>query len=294
MKEIIDIKQDRDRKNIDVGGTPAKIIEKGKKRLLDNCQIPSKQRIFVLDPFDLSRAERTITLIEKPTPRRIKIPLKSYLPVETSSDYSERPNVEDLITRFEENRTQFIDSLYQQRNLKTNKKETHERYDQFLSGLDGKRESIKSLRDLMDLIILKLDDLNTNHQRLERILEKHPGLLPSILEYQNVKTRIFCPECQKITSRELRGDEQNPLCCTTTFDSFLRSGRYIPEGPVLTAILFCAGINPLINKNSPYLGKTIDILKKLGKLDRPMLVYDEEQVPTMVESYLMESPTNET
>lgn len=276
MEQLLPIEFAQDMSNIDIGGTPAKVLENDKISHLEKLNMSSEQTLAILDPFDSSRSERSIAISNTGRFQKIKVPLLKNFPIETPSDFIQPGKLTKVYESFSMQKERICSQLYQKYPfLKKKREEILQRYNQFLDRLEIICKDSPNIRDLMDSVLLELLPPKSNCRRLESVLEGNHLVTLEILREREMKTRIFCSGCKKIIPVTMNFQDKNKeICEHLNFLEAVHKGTYIPDGSTLTAILFCSGINPLLNIHSPYLTDTIQVLKKLGRLDRPVLSTD--------------------
>ena len=192
---------------IDIGGTPAFVINAREYEVI--LQKFSKERvILVLDPFDLSRNERTIVV----NGVRIKFEIDAN-DVNISADTIPAPKT-----------------------YKANKEMGAE-----LKGvLDDSCRECKTLRNFMNsLVCYFTKDLKIC--LLEDVLISIKDKILQIIKTKQIPVRAICPICNKFCRINL-GEK---TCCGASKE-IIETGRYIPEKGYFRPFLLLAGIIPSI------------------------------------------------
>lgn len=191
---------------IDAGGTPAYAITSKKyEKLLQ--KIDKENVILILDTFDLSRKERTISVNSAKI--KFQIEVKD---VNLSADAVPAPK-------------SYVVNGEISPELKT-----------YLNLLIN---NCKTLREFMNSLIKYVaKDLKTC--LLEDVLASIKERVKKIVEKTQITARAVCPVCNKFNKIILR----EKTCCGA---DVLETGRYVPQDGYLRPFLLLAGIIPAIS-----------------------------------------------
>jgi len=270
---------------IDVGGTPANILEKNNFFKAKACGIKTEEIIAILDPFDLSRAERTLLLGDY---KIGKIKFSVEVPNNQTNLSSEQVKVlpEEcgrLLEAAEASMIGKIQSIYGKRidieKIKAN-------YSKLIEGVMNLAENSKNLREFMnDLVKFMAPELKTI--LLEEILRNNLGVVYELLQKTDIPVRAICPYCSCFFDSTLRTLEFCPLCNEKIkSDELIKSGRYIPQSGFLPVIVWLCRYS--IFSNSQEKKEQINrIMKTIEKQGNPLYGYTElKEKRTMFESFL--------
>jgi len=268
---------DKDISLIDFGGTPEKIMESNPVEILlkkaDNYQM-----IAILDPFDLSRAQRRFVLSKKCP--RIKFSVGNI--------NSEKYSADKFKVCIEEAKQ----SLELAENYVLNLfpgfkgKDIARVYSEFRQEAINIAKNSLSLRDFMNSLFKYLLPAEIKTERMEDILSKNKDKIYSLLEKYPINVRAFCPECGKTEWTNINKDNLEELVCCIPKRRLIETGSYIPEGKFLRLIVALGGITSLIDSECDYLNEAIDLLDKNFK-SYNVLIKDKYSESTMFESYML-------
>jgi hypothetical protein len=229
---------------IDFGGTPANIL---KGKAIDFEKI-KQESIFILDPFDLSREERTISLEDGK--RKIKFPVDmDKLSVDISSEFCCAPDY---------NKTkELLESSLEKLILGPEiKKKLIEEILPVLSNSNNLREFMEGL--------VKLIYPRAKFVRLEEVLARNSDKIKKILAKVDIPIRVICPECKRFTNLTLPKGEICKKCNKKiSTEEIISSGDYIPQKGFL-AILTSLGGYKTFSKSEEKKLQIKEINKSLG------------------------------
>lgn len=291
MKDYIDLEEVKSTYIVDIGGTPANVLERGKLCFLLNRGIKPKQIISIMDPFDLSRTERSLVFNNYGNVKKLKFSIPENITNEkTSSELVPAPDSKQILSFFTENKGKILDPLYIKYKIfsKEEKNKISQRYDDVKNNISTLSINSQNLREFMNSLIEVLSPVKIIVKKLETILSENQNKIFEALKFKDIESRSFCPTCKKMISCTFNKDKLKEIfCCSNTVENIIKSGNYIPEEGMLPTLLYLSGITPCISTNSDYGKKALDILKNLQKFDRPIVMYSGNPDMTMFESYLL-------
>jgi len=289
MVDSIELDEAQNLKGLDVGGTPANVLEKGKLGFLLDSGIKPEQLVIVVDPFDLSRIERSLILGNEGGVKRFKFSAEVPGSEKTSSEYARSPLKDDVMLLFQGNRGKILDSFYRKHQIfkPDAKKIISVRYDSLQAQVTECASKSKNLRDFMNSLIGTLSPVPVKLTYLESVLAENKTTVYDVLKQRDIEARVFCPGCGKITPYVFSQARIEEKVCCSTANEIIEKGSFVPEEGMLPTLLYLSGITPCLGKDSSYGAKAIDILKSLGRFDRPFVMYSGSPKETMFEYYLL-------
>lgn len=267
---------------IDIGGTPANILERNLFRVAKLNGIKQERLIAILDPFDLSRAERKLVLGDYKT-SAIKFPVE--IPNNQTNLNSEKvspPNPEECRRLLQSVDNLIIGKIQGIYSKKLNVIEVRQRYCKFVKDTENLAKISGNLREFMNGIVTLLSpDLKL--VKLEDILSRNSQIVCEILEKTDIPVRAICPSCNCFVQMSLR--EKTP-CCGISNGEIIQSGKYIPQAGFFAVILYLCGYEVYSNNTEKEM-QAKEIMSRITKTDFLLARYSEMQNRTMVESYLL-------
>lgn len=290
MEDSVDLEQAKEIYDIDIGGTPANVLEKGKLAFLLSRGIKQEQIIFVVDPFDLSRVERALIVSDVGTVKRFKFQVKVPGTERISSEYIEAPDRKQVLQLFQDNKGKIVDALSGKYKFfkKDQKALLSERYELMKSAVLDVADSSKNLREFMNSLIQVLSPVPIKLKKLESVLIENQEKVYDILKQRSIEARVFCPDCGRMVPYTFNNENlRENICCSVTAEDVIKKGSYVPEEGMLPTVLYLCGITPCVGRDSSYGAKALDIVKSLGKLNRPFIRYTGEPNKTMFEDFML-------
>lgn len=292
MADSIDLEEAREVYQIDIGGTPINILEKGKIGFILDRGIRAEQMVVVVDPFDLSRVERSLVLSDVGKVKKFKFPIKMSEEGRTerlSSEYVDAPTREQILQLFQDSRGKILSALYSKHQIfkPDRQKELARRYDKLQRRVAQSAEQSENLRVFMNSLIEILSPTTIELKSLESVLSKNQKRVYDVLRQRDINVRVFCPKCGRITPYAFNINRLKEEVCCTTADMVVKKGSFVPEEGMLPTLLYLSGITPCVGKESNYGKKAIRILKDLGKFDRPFIMYSRKPNKTMFEEFML-------
>jgi hypothetical protein len=236
---------------IDFGGTPANIL---KSNALDFKKI-KQESIFILDPFDLSREERTIFLGEC----KIKFPIEiRNLSVDASSEFCSAPDY---------NKTkELLESSIGKLPIEIKNK--------LIEKILFVLSNSKNLREFMGGLV-KLVYPSVKFVRLEEVLSINSDKIKNLLLKTEIPIRTVCPECKRFTRLILPKEEKCTKCSKKiSSEQIINSGEYIPQEGFFAILTYLCGYKTFSKSEAKRL-QIKEINKKLNTKFEP-LFYDED------------------
>jgi hypothetical protein len=288
MEEIVGLDNVKNFCFVDVGGTPAKVLENGKISLLLDAGISSEQLVVVLDPFDLSRAERSFALSNSGAIKRIKFSVPVAINEKISAGCAKSPQAEDVFERFSRDRDENLGAIYVKYGVRLGSREAvAKRYDLLAQNMGILADASLNLREFMDGVVSILSPVSIKFKHLESILSANQEQMYKLLRIRDVGARIFCADCGSVYNDILSKDKLERKACCSDLRTVIQRGSYIPLNGILPVLLYLSGINPSMSNDSPYKDNVFGILKSLKELNRPLFIYSGKS-KTMFENYLLQ------
>lgn len=271
---------------IDIGGTPEFLMLDNTLRIakLNGCN--PDDLVAILDPFDLSRAQRKLELGDYKI-KSIKFPVE--VPggaVDMSSDKVKPPKSEEILPLLEAAEQAVIGKLQSTRkNMDIN--QVKERYSYFKKKLLALSNQTADLRDFMNCLVNLLSPA-LRIIRLEDILSGNIEIVYEILNRVDIPARAICPSCSRFTELWLKSRYSNCSRCSNPISSedIIKSGRYIPQAGFFAVITYLCGYRTFSNSEEKT-EQARKIMQEIGIIGEPILTYQEPKTrQTMFESYL--------
>jgi hypothetical protein len=289
MKDYIDLEEAGEINNLDIGGTPANLLAKDKVGMFLSRGIRPEQLVAIVDPFDLSRVERTLKLAEYATTKNLKFSVDVPGTEKVSSQVVSPPRREKLVQAIDQSKGKLVEAVCNHYGIfgKNEKRLVAGRYDLFKEKVMQTMDSSANLRDFMEALVPALSPIPLSMKRLEGVLSQEAAVVEEILKKRDIEARTFCGECGKMNHYTFNKDHlDETVCCTTTARDLIQKGSYVPEDSMLPVLAYLAGFTPCIVQGREYGLKAIKILKDLGKFDKPIVMYSGKPEKTMFESFL--------
>ncbi len=289
MIDSIGLEQAQDIYNIDVGGTPANVLEKGKIGFLVDRGIKPEQIVMIADPFDLSRVERSLVISDVGNVRRLKFPVRVPGTEKFSSERVSPPTKEEVLQLFQSNRGKILDALYNKYQIfkQVRKKAIAERYNKLQEAVTESAEQSENMRVFMNSLIKILSPLPVQLRYLESVLSTNQDRIYEVLKVRDIEARVFCIGCGRIIPYTFNSNRLEEKVCCSTAETIIEKGSFVPEESMLPTLLYLSGITPCVGKDSSYGTRAIEIIKSLGKFDRPFIMYSRRLDKTMVEYFFL-------
>jgi hypothetical protein len=273
---------------IDIGGTPAFIVKQDLLSITRQNEIESNQLVAILDPFDLSRAERKLELGDYKTKSlnfSVEVPNGW---TELSSEFVSPPKPEECMKLFDSAESCVLGKLQSVYGKRINISEINSKYALLRDEVERLARESGNLRDFMNgLTKILLPDIRTI--KLENILSQNKSVVYRILEKTDIGARIICPRCNMFYEDTLR--KENSVCTKCNMENSNRqiidSGRYIPQQGILPVITCLCGYLTFSN-NSDKVAQTNEIFDKLGVKGSAIMPYKApEKGMTLFERFIL-------
>lgn len=270
---------------IDIGGTAQNVLEKNKIEFVLASGIKEEQIIIVLDPFDLSRAERRLPISTDCKTKFIKFEVDVGA-VNDSAETVSPPSAKSIIQSFEQNKLIIVETLINKYRKEVDLQKLGYQYDLLKDSIAKTARGSKNLYEFMSRLTSLLVPPQVKIIPLEQVLSKNTQVVYNLLKRFDINARAICPNCNKFAKVSLK---DKTLCCSVSADKIIENGKYIPEDGFFGVILYLSGYIPCISSESKYGPLAIEILKKYG-IDEPrFVIYDKLQNQrTMFESYIIQ------
>jgi hypothetical protein len=272
---------------IDIGGTPANVLGSNKIYIARANGISSEQLIAILDPFDLSRAERKLELGDykiKAIKFSVDVPENKN---EFNSEMVNSPNYEEFLRLFESAEGAVIGRIQGTYGKRINIQKIKEKYSILKERAKELSQNSGNLREFMDGLI-KLLAPGLKIAKLEDILSQNYSIVYEILEKTDIPARAICPSCNCFTEVFLKPRFSYCSNCSKELlnEDIIKSGKYIPQQGFLPVITYFCGYLAYSNSKEK-IEQTESIMKMLGKSGSPVVEYKEAEKRTMFESFLL-------
>jgi hypothetical protein len=289
MADYIDLEEAKGLYLLDIGGTPANLLAKDKIGLFLSRGIRPEQLVAVVDPFDLSRVERSLELSDAGSVKRIKFSVEVGDNEKVSSEKAEPPAAEEILRQFLENKGRIVDAVCNKYGILRGepKKRIGARYDLLQARVIEISQTAPNLREFMNRLVELLSPFPLRIKKLEGVLAENLPLVREVLKNHEIKARVFCPDCGKMTPYSFNLNKLEEKVCCSNADAILRAGSYVPEEGMLPALVYMAGINPCIAQGREYGLKAIEFLKSMGEFKRPLVMYSGRPERTMFEAFML-------
>ncbi len=278
---------------IDIGGTPERLLAKDFPQIIVLNNLNNSQIVAILDPFDLSRAERKLELGDyKIRSLNFSVEVPNGW-TELSSELVSPPKPEECKRLFDSAESCVLGKLQSIYGKRVNLSKVRERYAVLRNEVTKLAKDADNLRDFMngltkillpEIIIIKL----------EEILYQNKSVVYKILEKADISARIICPRCNMFYEDTLR--KESSICTKCNMKNpnrqIIDSGKYVPQKGFLPAITYLCGYMTLSN-DSDKVVQTNAIFDKLGVKGSAILPYNAlENGMTMFERYLLGDSNN--
>jgi len=268
-------------KNIDIGGTPAKVLELNKIGNALNKGVKPEQLVYILDPFDLSRAERKLIFGNysiKGLKFNVDVPS-----TDLSSEYVDGPDSYEIISLMNRFKPKILGNLVNKyRGIDKNALEN--RYEELKDKITKLSEISANLREFMNRLIILLSPEPIEIMPLEKIFSENKEIVYNLLDkIGDINIRAICPRCKQFNEMSLK---QETPCCGVSSNEIIESGKYIPEQGLFPVLTTLCGYIPELSDGLEYIEPAAKILEKLG-VEPLFIVDDQENQLTMFESYML-------
>jgi len=266
---------------IDIGGTPANILESNKLRIARLNKVDSDQLVAIVDPFDLSRIERKLVLGDYKI-QAIKFPAR-VSDTSLNSEYVESPSLDDCRRLLAAAKSKVLGKVQSTYGKRIDLKDVEDRYETFLKDVERVAVGSSNLREFMNgLINLLTPDLRII--KLEDILTENSDKVRALLEKVDIPVRAICPRCNLFVNMSLK---EKTSCCEISGEEIINSGKYIPQEGFLPVITYLCGYQTYSNSEEKK-QQVQEIMRNIRIEGNPLKSYEKpKKEMTMFESFLL-------
>ncbi len=270
--------------NIDVGGGSSNILERNTIAIALASGIKPEQLVIVLDPVDLSRADRELPLGDY---KIKKIKFKVDVPeTDRSSEAVAPPTPDSCEASFESARSGVMGSMINQYNKRLiDRNELDRRYTFLKNKVVDLSKNTTNLREFMKGLVSVLLPAPIKMILLEEVMSKNTEVVYELInKFKDVEYRAICPSC-KLFVIDKAGKELG--CCGVESDEIIQGGKYILQDGFFTAAMYLSGYTPFLSSSSKYGKLARDIMQKVGKEFKAVIYEKPLYNKTMFEDYML-------